>query len=109
MTWANDRKKYPIMRFIPVDQTALTLNALQVEAKTDQDGTQKVNRDGIRQWSIITLAQSEGGTPEVLKVTVPSTTEPDIEPMEPVSFTNLRAIAWEANGRSGIAFSADSL
>lgn len=97
------------MRFIPVDQTALELNALQVEPKTDQDGTPKTNRDGVPQWSVITLVQTDAGTPEVIKVTVPSKSAPEIAPMSLVGFANLRAISWEANGRSGIAFSADGI
>lgn len=96
------------MRFIPVDQTSLDLAALQVEPKLDQDGSQKQNRDGLRQWSVVVLVQTAEGTPEVIKVTVPGK-QPEVAPMTPVAFTNLRAIAWEAGGRSGVAFSADGV
>lgn len=103
------------MRSIPVDTSRLgDLLVLSVEASTDQEGQQKKNFDGITMWKIETLLRLEArGTfkpkAEVVEISVPSRTEPDLEPMSTLLPQGLVARSWEMNGRSGIALSADAV
>lgn len=105
------------MRSIPVDTSRLgDLLVLSVKASTDQEGKQKKkkNFDGITMWKIETLLRLEArGTfkpkAEVVEISVPSRTEPDLEPMSTLLPQGLVARSWEMNGRSGIALSADAV
>lgn len=103
------------MRSIPVDTSRLgDLLVLSVKASTDQEGQQKKNFDGITMWKIETLLRLEArGTfkpkAEVVEISVPSRTEPDLEPMSTLLPQGLVARSWEMNGRSGIALSADAV
>ena len=66
---------------------------------------QKVDRDtGRPQWMVEVLAlDSERG--EVIRVTVAGD-EPKVRQGQPVAFTDLEAIAWTNNGKSGVAYRA---
>ena len=54
------------------------------DAKRDQDGNQRKNRDGVPQWSITTLHTPPQGKPEVITITVTSAESPELTPMQPV-------------------------
>lgn len=69
---------------------------------------QKIDRDtGRPQWAVEVLAQdSERG--EVIKVTVAGD-QPRVNQGQPVRFEGLEAIAWNNNGKSGVAYRAASI
>ena len=69
---------------------------------------QKVDRDtGRPQWVVEVLAMdSERG--EVIRVTVTGE-QPKVSQGQPVSFSDLEAIAWNNNGKSGVAYRAASV
>ena len=69
---------------------------------------QKVDRDtGRPQWVVEVLAMdSERG--EVIRVTVTGE-QPRVIQGQPVSFSELEAIAWNNNGKSGVAYRAASV
>ena len=69
---------------------------------------QKVDRDtGRPQWVVEVLAMdSERG--EVIRVTVAGE-QPKVSMGQPVSFSELEAIAWNNNGKSGVAYRAASV
>ena len=66
---------------------------------------QKVDRDtGRPQWVVEVLAQdSERG--EVIRVTVAGD-QPKVNQGQPVRFEDLEAIAWNNNGKYGVAYRA---
>ena len=66
---------------------------------------QKVDRDtGRPQWVVEVLAlDPERG--EVIRVTVAGD-QPKVNQGQPVSFSDLEAIAWNNNGKSGVAYRA---
>ena len=69
---------------------------------------QKMDRDtGRPQWVVEVLAMdSERG--EVIRVTVAGD-EPKVRQGQSVSLTELEAIAWTNNGKSGVAYRAASI
>lgn len=103
------------MRNIPVDTNRLgELLVLSVKPSTDQEGTQKTSREGVPMWKVETLLRPEARgdfkpKAEVVEVSVPSRTEPDLDPMSTLLPQGLTARTWEMNGRSGVALSADSV
>ncbi len=66
---------------------------------------QKVDRDtGRPQWVVEVLAlDSERG--EVIRITVAGD-QPKVSQGQPVRFEDLEAIAWNNNGKSGVAYRA---
>jgi len=69
---------------------------------------QKMDRDtGRPQWVVEVLAMdAERG--EVIRVTVAGD-EPKVRQGQPVAFTDLEAIAWTNNGKSGVAYRAAAI
>ena len=79
------------------------------EPKTEFGGSQqKVDKATKRpEWVVEVLAMdSERG--EVIRVTVAGD-EPKVRQGQPVSFTDLEAIAWTNNGKSGVAYRAATI
>ena len=69
---------------------------------------QKVDRESGRpQWVVEVLAQdTERG--EVIRVTVTGD-QPKVNPGQPVRFEGLEAIAWNNNGKGGVAYRAAAI
>jgi len=69
---------------------------------------QKVDRDtGRPQWVVEVLAlDSERG--EVIRITVTGD-QPKVNQGQPVRFEDLEAIAWNNNGKSGVAYRAAAI
>ena len=69
---------------------------------------QKMDREtGRPQWVVEVLAMdAERG--EVIRVTVAGD-EPKVHPGQPVRFADLEAIAWNNNGKSGVAYRAAAI
>ncbi|WP_353988634.1 hypothetical protein [Ruicaihuangia caeni] len=83
---------------------------LSVEPKTDREGNQRRNREGVPQWTINVLHAEPGrGKPEVIAVTVSSTDAPAIKPMQPAVFTNLRVDMYQVGDSAGLWFAADAV
>lgn len=81
-----------------------------VEAKRDQEGNPRTNRDGVSQWSVLTLHTPVQGKPEVISITVPNPEKPDLTPMQAVVFDNLRVDHFAIQGgTSGLWFAADDV
>jgi hypothetical protein len=75
--------------------------------KTDQNGKQKFNADGLPMWETQVLAQ-DGENGEVLKVTVAGV-KPNVTVGQPVRPLDLQAIPWSTNGKSGVAYRASEI
>jgi len=79
------------------------------EPKTEFGGTQqKMNRASkLPEWVVEVLAQdSERG--EVIRVTVTGD-QPKVNQGQPVRFDDLEAIAWNNNGKYGVAYRAAAI
>lgn len=94
---------------IPVEQASRCV-VLGIESKTDGQGDQTRDKDtGMPQWFVhIDMRPTEQERPEVLRVVIASTNRPTLERDKPVRFTNLRAMHWQMDGRSGLSFKADT-
>jgi hypothetical protein len=77
------------------------------EPKLDQNGKQKVNRDGLPMWATQVMALDMSGG-EVLVVTV-SGVKPSVTVGQDVAPVELEAIPWATNGKSGISYRAVEL
>jgi hypothetical protein len=77
------------------------------EPKLDQNGKQKVNRDGQPMWATQVMALDETGG-EVLSITVAGI-QPSITVGQIVKPVGLEAIPWNNNGKHGVAFRAVEL
>ncbi len=90
---------------LDTSQVAFTVTKTP-EPRRDFGGTQqKVDKDtGQPQWVVEVLAlDAERG--EVIRVTVAGD-QPRVNQGQPVRFDALEAIAWNNNGRSGVAYRA---
>jgi hypothetical protein len=76
--------------------------------KADERGKQKVERGtGRPMWSTQVFVQDhEGG--EVINVTAAGE-KPDVAVGQIVTLVSLEALPWATNGRSGVAFRAESI
>ncbi|GEO97579.1 hypothetical protein [Kocuria turfanensis] len=99
------------MRTIPVDVQQLgPLQFIAVTAK-HRDGVQTTTQEGTPLWKVQILLTAPGDDKASLEeISVPAHQEPQITPMTPVMFQDLRARAWSMNTasgqRSGVSFSA---
>jgi hypothetical protein len=93
-----------------LDTSAVSFQVTRgAEARKDfGKDVQKVDRNtGRPQWVVEVLAQdSESG--EVIRVTVTGD-QPKVNPGQQVRFDALEAIAWNNNGKSGVAYRADAI
>lgn len=104
------------MRNFPLDPARVgTFQVVEIAAKSDGDGGQKTNRDGIPQWTVQVLNKpaptAEGFQPKagLEEVTITASQEPKASPLSVVTFAGLVARPWDMNGRSGVALSADAV
>lgn len=97
------------MQFIPVDQSRLgEVVGLSVSADTDQEGTQKENRDGVPTWRIEVLIRPDQGKSSVEQIKVAHPSEPLVIPMTGLRFEGLTAISWQMGTRAGVSLRADA-
>lgn len=95
-----------------VDTSQVTFTVTQVaQEKQDEKGRQKADRNtGELLWTVQLLAidsrDERGG--ELLKVTVAGQ-PPKVNMGQAVSPTELEAVPWATNGRSGVAFRVKSI
>jgi hypothetical protein len=83
---------------------------LSAEPKLDQEGSQRVNRDGLPQWTLQVLHQPSAGKSDVIKVTLPAAAQPEFVPMQPLHFDGLRVDFYSmSGGAAGLWFAADSI
>lgn len=103
------------MRNIPIDNARVgNMLFLQATPATDFDTKEhKRNSEGIPLFEVQCLLQTVGFNgeqqSELFKVKVPAQQAPNLQPLQPVHFGNFVARAWSNNGKSGVAFSADSV
>lgn len=98
------------LKNLPLDAAKLgPALCIAVAPKTDLDGVQRIDKDGVATWTVsVAVAPPDGGRAAMLEVAVPG------EPVGlgmgmQVSFVNLEGFFWEMNGRAGIAFRADAV
>ena len=93
---------------LDTSHTAFTVTKKPEPRKDFGKDVQKIDRDtGRPQWLIEVLAMdAERG--EVIRVTVAGE-EPKVNQGQPVQFADLEAIAWNNNGKSGVAYRAASV
>lgn len=90
-----------------------TMSALSVE-RGQRDGAPQ-ERNGVPVWVVTVLHQTparpDGSVPKpaVEQVKVATLTEPKLAPMTPVTFSELTAMVWSMEGRSGVALSASGV
>lgn len=97
------------MRRIPVDVPALgDMRFIQSETRTDPEG-KPVLRDGVKVQRVSVLAKPRGERPEVLEISVRQDEPIRMNDNEKIRVDNLTAMPWNTDGRSGIAFNADSI
>jgi hypothetical protein len=77
------------------------------EPKLDQNGKQKIDREGRPMWTTQVLALDETGG-EVLAISVAGMT-PSVTVGQMVKPVGLEAIPWNNNGKHGVAFRAVEL
>ncbi|MCP2341029.1 hypothetical protein [Actinomadura rupiterrae] len=78
------------------------------EEKTDQNGRQRTERNtGRPMWSTqVFVLDNDGG--EILTITTAGE-KPNVKVGQPVIVSELEALPWSTNGRSGVAFRAAEL
>ena len=95
------------MNIVPVDQSQLAMQVIELLPKSDLDGVQKLNADKVPQWIVRCLvAGGPLSRPSVTDITVAAPNMPELVPMSHVRFEQLVGRPWDNNGRSGVAFSA---
>ena len=97
---------------MPVDLSAVTSLALAVEPKIKDRNTGEVAIDanGVQKWTVsVFLNEAQASDSGMVRVTVVSAEEPALTLGQPLQFSGLRVMHWEAGSRSGMAWSADSV
>ena len=95
---------------LTLDTSAVAFTVTKApEARRDFGKTeQKVDRDtGRPQWVVEVLAQ-DADRGEVIRVTVTGD-QPKVTPGSQVRFDALEAIAWNNNGKAGVAYRAAAI
>jgi len=97
------------LKNIPVEHARLgPVLCVAVTPKTDQDGVQKVDRDGVPTWSVAVAVTPQDGKAGLIEVAVPG--EPQgLAPGMYVIFRGLTAFMWEISGRAGMSYRADAV
>jgi hypothetical protein len=96
--------------FVDISLVQFTVTR-EAQDKLDDKGRQKADRvSGELLWTVQVMAldsrDERGG--EILNVTVAGQ-PPKVAMGQPVSLSELEAIPWATNGRSGVAFKAKSI
>lgn len=100
------------MRNIPVDTSQMTFIAAgspRPKLKDRTTGEIKYNADGAPMWQLKVLAQVEDNDAETVLISFPAAHAITARLGTPLTVQGLSAMAWEANGRHGVAFSASSV
>jgi hypothetical protein len=88
-----------------VDTSKVTFQVTKnPEAKNDQNGRQKMNRDGAPMWTTQVMALDESGG-EMLSVTVAGQ-KPTVTVGQAVTPIALEAVPWNTNGKHGVVYRA---
>jgi len=97
------------LRNIPVEQARLgPALCVAVTPKTDLEGVQRADRDGVPTWSVAVALAPQDGRAALIEVAVPG--EPvGLAPGTYVIFRGLTAFMWEIAGRAGMSYRADAV
>jgi hypothetical protein len=92
-----------------VDTSAKQITVtLESSEKKDQNGRQRTERDtGRPMWSTQVFVLDDNGG-EVIAVTTAGE-RPNVKVGQPVTVSQLEALPWSTNGRSGVAFRATEI
>jgi outer membrane protein assembly factor BamB len=92
-----------------VDTSAKQITVtLEPSEKKDQNGRQRTERDtGRPMWSTQVFVLDDNGG-EVITVTTAGE-RPNVKVGQPVTVSQLEALPWSTNGRSGVAFRATEI
>jgi hypothetical protein len=98
-----------MMRLL-IDTSRVTFTVgREAQAKTDQNGIQRVERNtNIPMWAVQLVAMDDGGA-EVITVTITAPQAPKVSVGQLVNPVELQAIPWAQNGKNGTAFRAIDL
>ncbi|MDH6135038.1 hypothetical protein P3T37_004448 [Kitasatospora sp. MAA4] len=98
------------LKNLPLDASRMGIAlCISVEPKTDlETGAVKADRDGVPQWTVSVAVRPEASKAAVIEITVSG------EPVglgigQHVILNGLEAFWWEMNGRSGLAYRAESV
>lgn len=99
---------------LPVDNSMkFHLDSAYPKREGRGSDAQKVNKDGVPEWSVNALHRSSGqfGRTETLKVTVPSQVDPmdGLEPFELITFKNLHIHVGYGDRGAFVWFTADGV
>ncbi|MBO2531255.1 MAG: hypothetical protein CW348_15680 [Thermobifida sp.] len=100
------------MRSIPVDVSRMVFIAagpVRPKLVNRQTGELKTNAQGVQLWQVKVLAQVDEQDGEALLISFPAQSPPHLRLGMPLRVSGLTAIPWEASGRHGVAFSAESV
>jgi hypothetical protein len=93
--------------YVDTSAKQITVTLEPVEKK-DQNGRQRTERDtGRPMWSTQVFVLDDNGG-EVITVTTAGE-RPNVKVGQPVSLSQLEALPWSTNGRSGVAFRASEI
>ena len=96
------------MKNIPVDTQGMEFRAAedaQPKMVNRETGETKINKQGVPVYELIVMVRREGRRPELLTISFPSPTIPEVHAGEEVRLHQLTGFYWENNGRSGVSFS----
>ena len=100
------------MRRPKIDLTGCTVLGLEAAPKVAnrQTGEVATDAEGRPKWAV-TVFLSDPTTDDSgsVRVTVPSASPIEVIAGQPVKLVNPRVMHWEANGRSGMAWSAEAV
>lgn len=99
---------------IPVDVSRFAADGLQllsVQPAYEYEGNtrttnQRKDSSGVPVWTLTVLRLVPEGEPELLRVRLASSVQPDIAPMTPIALRDFVATTWQNGNRSGVSLSA---
>jgi len=100
------------VRRIPVDVRGLEFRAVDDIApklKNRQTGEVKTNAAGVPVYELMVTVKGEGRRAELMSVSLPTHTPPDVRAGQLVRFEGLTGFFWESAGRAGVSFSATAV
>ncbi|WP_119729524.1 SCO3933 family regulatory protein [Thermomonospora amylolytica] len=100
------------MKRIPVDVRGLEFRAVEDIApklKNRETGEMKVNAAGVPVYELMVTVKGEGRRAELMSVSLPTNTPPDVRAGQLVRFEGLTGFFWETSGRSGVSFSVTAI
>lgn len=100
------------MKRIPVDVRGLEFRAVEDIApklKNRETGEMKVNAAGVPVYELMVTVKGEGRRVELMSVSLPTHSPPEVQAGQIVRFEDLTGFFWETSGRAGVSFSVAAI